>query len=212
MKMLKKAAAVLLAAAMSLTMLTACGGGSGSGVGGGIPESGSYTMETTMVENTDGPVTQNNRYYVTSNGTWYYYEQTSGTHASASLSNMKTGEHYVINPTNNKAWKAESSSAGGEDGNEEVGGKVTATKTSGTWKYNEKTYTTLEVTYTAADFTQTVKYCYDGATLAYIETTGKDEGGRYYSLEKVTKYEKAANESKLNPNNYKLVKSSDDLF
>ena len=30
MKMLKKAAAVLLAAAMSLTMLTACGGGSGS--------------------------------------------------------------------------------------------------------------------------------------------------------------------------------------
>lgn len=33
MKMLKKAAAVLLAAAMSLTMLTACGGGSGSGSG-----------------------------------------------------------------------------------------------------------------------------------------------------------------------------------
>lgn len=208
MKMLKKAAAVLLAAAMSLTMLTACGGGSGSGVGGGIPESGSYTMETTMVENTDGPVTQNNRHYVTSNGTWYYYEQANGTHATASLSNMNTGEHYVINPTNNKAWKAESSSAGGEDGNE----KVTATKTSGTWKYKEKTYTTQEVTYSAASFTQTVKYCYDGATLAYIETTGKDEGGRYYSLEKVTKYEKVANESKLNPNNYKLVKSSDDLF
>lgn len=212
MKMLKKAAAVLLAAAMSLTMLTACGGGSGSGVGGGIPESGSYTMETTMVENTDGPVTQNNRHYVTTNGTWYYSENVNGTHATASLSNMNTGEHYVINPTNNKAWKAESSSAGGEDVNEEVGGKVTATKTSGTWKYNEKTYTTLEVTYTAADFTQTVKYCYDGATLAYIEITGKDEGGRYYSLEKVTKYEKAANESKLNPNNYNLVEKSEDLF
>ena len=209
--MLKKAAAVLLAAAMSLVMLTACGG-SGSGVGGGIPVSGSYTMETTMVENTDGPVTQNNRHYVTTNGTWYYSENVNGTHATASLSNMNTGEHYVINPTNNKAWKAESSSAGGEDVNEEVGGKVTATKTSGTWKYNEKTYTTLEVTYTAADFTQTVKYCYDGATLAYIEITGKDEGGRYYSLEKVTKYEKAANESKLDLNNYNLVEKSEDLF
>lgn len=209
--MLKKAATVLLAAAMSLTMLTACGGGSGSGVGGGIPVSGSYTMETTKVENANGPVTQNNRHYVTTNGTWYYSEYVNGTSASASLSKAD-GEHYVINPTNNKAWKAESSSAGGEDGNEEVDEKVTATKTSGTWKYKEKTYTTQEVTYTAASFTQTVKYCYDGATLAYIETTGKDEGGRYYSLEKVTKYEKAANESKLNPNNYKLVENPQDLF
>ena len=207
MKMLKKAAAVLLAAAMSLVMLTACGGGSGSGAGGGIPVSGSYTMETTMVENTDGPVTQNIRRYVTSNGTWYYYENVTGTFTSASLSKVD-GEHYVINPANNKAWKTESSSAGGEDGNE----KVTATKTSGTWKYKEKTYTTQEVTYSAADFTQTVKYCYDGATLAYIETTGKGEGGRYYSLEKVTKYEKAANESKLNLSNYTLVDNQDELF
>ncbi len=207
MKMLKKAAAVLLAAAMSLTMLTACGGGSGSGAGGGIPASGSYTMETTVVENTDGPVTQNNRYYVTTNGTWYYSENVTGTFTSASLSKLD-GEHYVINPTNNKAWKAESSSAGGEGDNE----KVTATKTSGTWKYKEKTYTTQEVTYTAASFTQTVKYCYDGATLAYIETTGKNEGGRYYSLEKVTKYEKAANESKLNLSNYTLVDNQDELF
>ena len=205
--MLKKAAAVLLAAAMSLTMLTACGGGSGSGAGGGIPASGSYTMETTVVENTDGPVTQNNRYYVTTNGTWYYSENVTGTFTSASLSKLD-GEHYVINPTNNKAWKAESSSAGGEGDNE----KVTATKTSGTWKYKEKTYTTQEVTYTAASFTQTVKYCYDGATLAYIETTGKNEGGRYYSLEKVTKYEKAANESKLNLSNYTLVDNQDELF
>lgn len=207
MKMLKKAAAVLLAAAMSLVMLTACGGGSGSGAGGGIPASGSYTMETTVVENTDGPVTQNNRYYVTTNGTWYYSENVTGTFTSASLSKVD-GEHYVINPANNKAWKTESSSAGGEDGNE----KVTATKTSGTWKYKEKTYTTQEVTYSAADFTQTVKYCYDGATLAYIETTGKSEGGRYYSLEKVTKYEKAANESKLNLSNYTLVDNQDELF
>ena len=207
MKMLKKAAAVLLAAAMSLTMLTACGGGSGSGAGGGIPASGSYKMETTVVENTDGPVTQNNRYYVTTNGTWYYSENVTGTFTSASLSKLD-GEHYVINPTNNKAWKAESSSAGGEGDNE----KVTATKTSGTWKYKEKTYTTQEVTYTAASFTQTVKYCYDGATLAYIETTGKNEGGRYYSLEKVTKYEKAANESKLNLSNYTLVDNQDELF
>ena len=37
MKMLKKAAAVLLAAAMSLTMLTACGGGSGSGTAATLP-------------------------------------------------------------------------------------------------------------------------------------------------------------------------------
>lgn len=37
MKMLKKAAAVLLAAAMSLTMLTACGGGSGSGSAATLP-------------------------------------------------------------------------------------------------------------------------------------------------------------------------------
>ena len=37
MKMLKKAAAVLLAAAMSLVMLTACGGGSGSGTAATLP-------------------------------------------------------------------------------------------------------------------------------------------------------------------------------
>ena len=64
MKMLKKAAAVLLAAAMSLVMLTACGGGSGSGT---AATSGTYTMKTTVVERNGVAPTETETRYQTTN-------------------------------------------------------------------------------------------------------------------------------------------------
>ena len=59
MKMLKKAAAVLLAAAMSLVMLTACGGGSGSGSTGLVRDTAkedqliSWAQEYAQANNSD---------------------------------------------------------------------------------------------------------------------------------------------------------------
>lgn len=208
MKMLKKAAAVLLAAAMSLTMLTACGGGSGSG---SAATSGTYTMKTTVVERNGVAPTKTETTYETTNGTWLYYESTYGTEVHASLSSAK-GEHYTINPTTKKAykWSADETSEGEiEESN------VTISTSTGTWKYNDKTYTTEETTivYPGANgYKEVIARCYDGAQLAYIKSVTTSAEGTYTEIERVLEYSKTADESKLNPNNYELVEKSEDLF
>lgn len=208
MKMLKKAAAVLLAAAMSLTMLTACGGGSGSG---SAATSGTYTMKTTVVERNGVAPTETETRYQTTNGTWFYTEGTTGTHVYASLSSSK-GEIYSINPTTKKAykWSAEETS---EDEIEES--NVTISTSTGTWKYNDKTYTTEETTivYPGANgYKEVIARCYDGAQLAYIKTETIYAQGKNTKIERVLEYSKTADESKLNPNNYELVEKREDLF
>lgn len=211
MKMLKKAAAVLLAAAMSLTMLTACGGGSGSG---SVATSGTYTMKTTVVERNGVAPTKTETTYETTNGTWFYYESTYGTEVHASLSSAK-GEHYTINPTTKKAYKESKSEASGSDKDDTAEPNATITTSTGTWKYNDKTYTTEETTivYPGADgYKVVVARCYDGAQLAYIKSVTTSAEGTYTEIVRVLEYSKTADESKLNPNNYELVENPKDLF
>ena len=211
MKMLKKAAAVLLAAAMSLTMLTACGGGSGSGT---AATSGTYTMKTTVVEVNGVAPTKTETVYETTNGTWFYSESTYGTEVHASLSNAK-GEHYTINPTTKKAYKESESEASGSNKDDIAEPNATITTSTGTWKYNDKTYTTEEMTivYPGADgYKVVVARCYDGAQLAYIKSVTTSAEGTYTEIERVLEYSKTADESKLNPNNYELVEKREDLF
>ena len=204
MRMLKKAAAVLMAAAMSLTLLTACGGGSGSGA---VATSGTYTLKTTVVERDGVAPTKTETSYETTNGTWMYYESTYGTDVHASLSNAK-GEHYIINPTTKKAYKWPASDVSGGDKDDIAEPNATISTSTGKWEYNDKIYTTEETTvvYSGADgYKEVIAYCYDGAQLAYIKTEYASAEGTSVEISRVLEYSKTADESKLNPNNYELV-------
>ena len=202
MKMLKKAAVILLAATMSLTMLTACGGG--SNVGSAANESN--TMEKRLIEVDGVEPTCTETEYTTTNGTWAYIETNVDSHKSARLDNIKTGDSYKINPTTMKAYKEAASSG-------ETGDNANVTTTMGTWKdENGKVYITETITVAHSNTVKDVEtwYC-DGDRPAFIkfEYLGREKD--HWELYKVTQYSRTANESKLNLNNYTIVENEEDL-
>ncbi len=209
MKMLKKAAAVLMAAAISLTLLTACGGGSGAGA---AVTGNSYTIKMSLVEENGRPVTRTETQYITTNGEWLYWEGISGTDMSASLTNTKSGEYYIINLKNNKAYKGTKSEKTDTDVPIINDGSATATTKTGTWEYNKKTYATKEIIYVGDGYKATIAYCYDGATLVYIKTETVYEDGTDTEIMRVNNYSTKADESKFDTSKYTLVDNVTDIY
>ena len=207
MKMLKKAAAVLLAAAMSLTMLTACGGGSGSGSGSSGAFEGSYTIKTSVVERNGQPVTTESSYQTT-NGTWSYLEDTDESGTNATL--IGPDAVYYVNPTSKKAYKASDKETSGST--PDTGAGYTIKTENGTWEYNNKTYTTQSTIIESAEGKMITTCCFDNGKFAYIKSEETAKGSTYTEIIRVNEYSKTADESKLDLNNYKLVENPKDLF
>ncbi len=202
MKLFKKLAAAVMAAVMSMALLTGCSGGGGSSVPGtGIVTS--FTQKVTLVEVNDEPYNGLYTEYLTTNGEWMYTEWVTDTQTQANLS-WKGGDLYVVNPKNKKAYKGLSGHPWQTDD--------TATTTTGTWEYKGKTYRTVEGTTVADGYKQTQKYCYDGAKLAYIVTEGMEEGKTTKTVARVDEWSDKADESKLDINNYTIVNSPDELY
>ena len=203
MKMLKKAAAVLLAAAMSLTMLTACGGGSGSGSVGVFE--GSYTMKTSVVERNGKPVTTESS-YETTNGTWIYQEDTDEDGTSATLTGPDAV--YWVNPTKKTACKI--SDKGTSSSTPDTGAGYTIKTENGTWEYNNKTYTTQATIIESAEGKLITTCCFDeNGKFAYIKYEDSANGHTYTEIIRVNEYSKSADESKLDLKNYTIVSEDD---
>ena len=207
MQMLKKAAVILLAATMSLTMLTACGGGSGVGSAG---TNEAYTMEMVLIKENDVAPKETVTEYITTNGTWSYIEDTYGTDKDVSLQNIKTGEYYIINPTAMKAYKADEAWDEGEQ--DHTGMNPTITTTNGTWTdENGKVYTTEIITTAYSNGKQIETWYCDGDKPAFIKYEFQGKNGNASEFYRVTQYSRTANESKLNLKNYTIVENEDDL-
>ena len=203
MKMLKKAAAVLLAAAMSLTMLTACGGGSGSGSSGVFE--GTYTIKTSVVECNGKPVTTESSYQTT-NGTWTYQEDTDEDGTIGYLTGPDAV--YLVNPTKKTACKI--SDKGTSSSTPDTGAGYTIKTEYGTWEYNNKTYTTQSTIIESAEGKQITTCCFDeNGKFAYIKNEESGNGHTYTEIIRVNEYSHTADESKLNLKNYTIVSEED---
>ena len=205
MKMLKKAAAVLLATAMSLTMLTACGGGSGSGSGSSGVFEGTYTIKTSVVECNGKPVTTESSYQTT-NGTWTYQEDTDEDGTIGYLTGPDAV--YLVNPTKKTACKI--SDKGTSSSTPDTGAGYTIKTEYGTWEYNNKTYTTQSTIIESAEGKQITTCCFDeNGKFAYIKNEESGNGHTYTEIVRVNEYSHTADESKLNLKNYTIVSEKD---
>ena len=175
MKMLKKAAAVLLAAAMSLTMLTACGGGSGSTsqykmarILAESEKTGKLYIDATIDQLDIGAkvatdkktgktivaVTQDGEladvYMTTADGT--QYEINSESKDESDMSSL-----YWKKTASNPTFGAAMSSVPSSD-------KVSSMKIVPEYKYGEETYYAEVLT----DGSTEVAYCFKNDALVYI--------------------------------------------
>lgn len=204
MKMLKKAAAVLLAAAMSLTMLTACGGGSGSSSLTAQALGGKFTLKYTLVE-VDGKAPEEAvSETIMTDGSRYYTAESGD--AQAVL--MTGSDYYVINTANNKAWKASF------DNSDTTGqlAAVTTTTSTGTREYKGKTYVAETSTIAKGTSKQVTTYCYDNGKLTYvIQEYVKNDAVSHTEVMHVDSLVKSVDEKLLDIGNYEMVDKFEDL-
>ena len=204
MKMLKKAAAVLLAAAMSLTMLTACGGGSGSSGSLLAQTLGSkYTLTYTLVERNGIEAPNVRSTTVMTDGTRFYESEGDG----ASLTNAEGS--YEINLEAKKAYKLPQKDNTLAD---DITSAMAVTET-GTKEYKGKTYVTETATFNMNGGTVSMSYCFYNGKLEYMMQTATAPNGETYSwVYRVDSVTKSVDESLMDTSNYTLVENPEDLW
>lgn len=204
MKMLKKAAAVLLAAAMSLTMLTACGGGSGSSSLTAQALGGKFTLKYTLIESNGVAVSNSGTRTMMTDGTRFYEER--GEYAT-----LETGDAtYEINVAKKKAFKEEENEEGGLK--DTLASALAVTET-GKKEYNGKTYTTETATFAVDGGKLSMAYYfYEGQMKYMVQTFTAPNGTSYTNVNRIDSIVKSVNESVLDIKNYEMVSSRSELY
>lgn len=198
MKPFKNFIVAVLMAAMSVTLLTACGG-SGSA---GMTEQTfgeKYTIQYTLVERNGVEVSNGSTMTLMTDGTCTY--SASGKRAVLTTKDAS----YVVNPENKKALKQESDATN-------PGTSVTATTKTGTKEYKGKTYTTETAVLTSGNGKVSISYCFYNGQLEYmIQESAAENGQAVSSVFRIDSLVKSVDESKLDIENYEIVNSFEEL-